>query len=315
MSAPIYADPLMDGAADPTVIHRKGTNEWWMFYTARRTTHPAPDFAWLHGCAIGIAVSSDNGVNWSYRGTIAGLDAPGDTGLNTHWAPEVIWAEGEYHMYLTYMPGAPSRSDGVARHIVHFTSRDLIEWKRIGPLRPGSTAAIDASVAKCPDGLYRLWYKDEAGGSSTWAATSANLYDWTVEGRVIAGRPDGNPHEGPNVFVLDGWHWLIVDEWHGLAVYRSTDARDWQRQGVILAEPGSDPDDRRFARHADIVPQGDWAAIFYFTHPHWAETETPAPLTIEERVTRIHVARLWVEAGVLRCERDVAGVRLDAAFG
>jgi hypothetical protein len=94
MSAPIYADPLMDGAADPTVIHREGTNEWWMFYTARRTTHPAPDFAWLHGCAIGIAVSSDNGVNWSYRGTVAGLDAPGDTGLNTHWAPEVIWAEG-----------------------------------------------------------------------------------------------------------------------------------------------------------------------------------------------------------------------------
>ena len=314
MSAPIYADPLMDGAADPVVIRRRGSDEWWMFYTARRTTHPATDFAWLHGCAIGVAVSSDNGAHWNYRGTVAGLDAPGDTGLNTHWAPEVIWAEGEYHMYLTYMPGAPSRSDGVPRHIVHFTSPDLIDWRRIGPLHLSSSAVIDAGVAKCPDGLYRLWYKDEADGSSTWAATSTDLYDWTIEGRVIAGRPDANPHEGPNVFVLGGWHWLIVDEWHGLAVHRSTDARHWQRQGVILGEPGRDPDDHRFARHADIVPQGDWAAIYYFTHPHWAETETPAPLTIEERQTRIHVARLWVEDGVLRCERDIDGVILDAAF-
>jgi sucrose-6-phosphate hydrolase SacC (GH32 family) len=314
MSAPIYADPLMDGAADPTVIHRAGTNEWWMFYTARRTTHPAPDFSWLHGCAIGVAVSTDDGASWTYRGSVAGLDAPGDTGLNTHWAPEVIRAEGEYHMYLTYMTGAPSSSESVARHIVHFTSPDLIAWKRLGPIRLNSDALIDAGVARCPDGLYRLWYKDEADGSSTWAATSSNLYDWTVEGRVIAGRPDANPHEGPNVFQLGGWFWLIVDEWHGLAVHRSTDARHWQRQGIILAEPGDAPDDRRFARHADIVPQGDWAAIFYFTHPHWAETETPAPLTVEERQTRIHVACLWVADGMLRCERNIEGVTLDAAL-
>src|SRR5690606_29439649 len=101
MSAPIYRDPIQDGAADPVVVRKEGTDEYWMFYTNRRAQMDAPGFGWIHGSPIGVAVSKDGGGSWTYRGTVKGLDAPGDDGLNTHWAPEVLWAEGQYHMFLS----------------------------------------------------------------------------------------------------------------------------------------------------------------------------------------------------------------------
>ena len=309
MSAPIFVDPIFDGAADPTVIRNEKTRDWWMFYTNRRAGHEGAGAGWIHGSPIGVAVSAD-GVTWSYRGTVAGLDDPNDAGLNTHWAPEVIFKRGEYHMYLSYIPGAPDDFVVFDRHIVHFTSPDLENWTRHATLPLSSDNVIDAAVAMCPDGLYRLWYKDETDGSSTWVATSPNLYDWTLEERLIPGSPEGQPHEGPNVFTLGGIHWLIIDEWRGQAVYYSPDMRHWERQGLILDEPGADPMDRSFARHADVVVLEDEAALFYFTHPEWDEAAKPEPETPRERRTTIHVARIWVEDGVLKCTRDVEAVPL-----
>ena len=304
MSAPIYVDPVLDGAADPTVIWNAGRREWWMFYTNRRAHFEGPGVGWIHGSPIGIATSPD-GVSWSYRGDAQGLDDPAHAGLNTHWAPEVMAADGTYHMYLTYIEGAPDRFENTPRRLIHLTSPDLETWTRHGALTTSSDNCIDAAVARCPDGRWRLWYKDEADGSSTWALTSDDLHNWTLEGRVIPGKNQGgNPHEGPNVFALGGHWWMIIDEWRGQAVYRSADAIDWQRQGLILDAPGADPMDRCFARHADVVVQDGWAACFYFTHPEWDEAAKLAPETPAERRTVIHVARLWVENGVLCADRD-----------
>lgn len=213
-------------------------------------------------------------------------------------------------MYLTYFTGAPASFDGAERDITHFTSPDLVNWTRRSILPLIKPNVIDACVAKCPDGLYRMWFKVESDGSSTWSATSRDLYAWEVEERVIPGSPDAPPHEGPNVFTLGGYHWMITDEWHGQAVFRSSDMREWTKQGVILRDPGKDPMDRCFARHADVVPSGEEAALFYFTHPEWDEATKPVPETGPERRTVIHVARLWVEDGILRADRDVAGVAL-----
>ncbi|KQN72324.1 family 43 glycosylhydrolase [Devosia sp. Leaf64] len=311
MSAPIFRDPVQDGAADPVVVRKEGTDEWWMFYTNRRAAAGGEGHTWIHGSPIGVAVSTDDGASWDYRGTVKGLDAPGDDGLNTHWAPEVIFAAGQYHMYLTYITGAPSHWQ-VPRTITHFVSDDLENWRRVGPLKLSSDRVIDAAVYHCPDGLWRLWYKDEDHGSATWCATSPDLFDWTVEGEVIPGSPSAAPHEGPNVFALGGFIWMIVDEWHGQGVYRSSDAKNWVRQGVIGGEAGTDKGDIRFVRHADVVAFADHAALYYFTHPDWDEhSQTEGPRNAAERATVIHHARLTVEDGVLVLERNVPA---DAAL-
>ncbi len=309
MSAPIFVDPVQDGAADPTVIRNRETGDWWMFYTNRRAHLDTRGKGWINGSPVGVATSPD-GLAWTYRGTAEGLDRPDDTGLNTHWAPEVVFALGEYHMYLTYFPGAPDTVRGIERTITHFTSPDLVDWTRRAVLPLQKPNVIDACVALSPDGLYRMWYKDEADGSCTWSATSSDLYAWRMEEKVIPGAPGAPPHEGPNVFTLGGHHWLITDEWRGLAVYRSADMRQWTRQGLILDKPGRDPMDRNFARHADVVVTGEEGALFYFTHPGWGEAAKPVPETGHERRTTIHVARVWVEEGVLLADRDVDGMRL-----
>ncbi len=311
MSRPIYADPTLDGAADPTLVRRQGSNEWWMFYTNRRASHEGPGVQWVHGSPIGVAVSTDGGATWSYRHDVAGLDDPADLGLNTHWAPEVIFELGEYHMYLSYITGTPDRWPGFPRHIVHFTSPDLVVWTRRGVVPLSSDFVIDAAVAKCPDGLYRLWYKDEGNGSCTGVATSTDLYDWTVEGVAIPGERNGGVgHEGPNVFALEGSYWMIVDEWRGQAVFRSADGKSWTRQGIILAEPGSDPEDKEIARHADVVVQDGWAALVYFTHPNTSADHTAEMNTAFARRSVIHWARLTVVDGVLLCDRNVGTLTL-----
>ncbi|OEO29675.1 glycosyl hydrolase [Devosia insulae DS-56] len=312
MSSPIFADPILDGAADPTVINRRGTEEWWMFYTVRRAAHVGPGVEWVHGSPIGVAVSSDGGASWDYRGTVVGLDDPADPGLNTHWAPEVIWALGEYHMYLSYITGTPDRWPGFPRRIVHFTSPDLVAWTRRSVLPLASEFVIDAAVARSPDGLYRLWYKDEGNGSCTQAATSPDLYSWTHQGIAIPGsRQGGRGHEGPNVFELGGHHWMIVDEWRGQAVFRSDDTRAWERQGLILDLPGDAPEDRQVARHADVVVQDCWAALVYFTHPNTGTDHTHEMDTPSARRSTIHWARLTVEDGILHCDRNVGTLQLQ----
>ena len=45
---------------------------------------------------------------------------------------------------------------------------------------------------------------------------------------------------------------------------------------LLGGEPGIDPMDRRFVRHADVVVVGEHAALYYFTHAEWDELGVPA---------------------------------------
>jgi len=305
VGAPIYRDGLWQGASDPAVIRNEATGDWWMFYTQRRALLEAPGVEWVHGSRIAVAVSADGGASWLYRGQVEGLDEPGGA-LNTHWAPEVVRFGGEYHMYLTWIAGTPDAWAGHERHIVHFVSDDLERWTRVGRVDVGSDFAIDAAVARTPDGLLRLWFKDEAHDSTTWSAVSDDGYDWRPEGLVIG----GEPHEGPNVFELAGWWWLIVDEWRGQGVYRSTDGVHWQRQEPrILEQPGDHPLDRQVGRHADVVTGAESAVIFYFTHPEFDGVELAGATPLAARRTAVHAARLTVDdTGVLVANREFPAI-------
>ncbi|HKP08854.1 MAG TPA: hypothetical protein VJU58_16515 [Microbacterium sp.] len=306
----IYRDPVYDGATDPTVV--QDADGWWMFYTQRRATHPHPGdgVAWVHGTRIGVA-RSDDGLRWTYTGTLepdaAGLrltdgPPPAEVG-ETHWAPEIIHDGTRWRMYLTEIDGVPTRWEGHERRIVEYLSDDLRTWTRRGPIPLASDRVIDAAVARCPDGRWRLWYKDEAADSTTAVAVSDDLESWRPDGTAIGGRP----HEGPFVFALEGGWFMLTDEWRGMAVHRSRDAVSWERQGgadaVILGESGAPCDGIQIGRHGSVIVRGDEARLYFFTHPCWDGSELADADERSHRRSAVHVARLGVVDGDLVAER------------
>lgn len=303
MSAPIFRDPVTDGAADPIIVPGL-RGEWRMLYTQRRPDATEAGVGWVHGSAIGSAISVDGGVTWQYAGVLEGLVVPGmGPGPHTYWAPAVVREGDLYHLFVTVIAGTPLSWHGHDRTIEQFTSPDLERWQYVGRVALPSTRVIDAAVARCPDSRWRLWCKDESAGSCTVAAVSDDLTHWELEGVAVGGRP----HEGPVVFALGDWWWMLTDEWRGLRVHRSTDAREWSSLGLVLDTPGAHPDDRNVARHADVVVRDATAWIVYFTHPSWSgeEIEQLEANSVELRRSAIHVARADVVDGELRVDRDV----------
>lgn len=298
MNSPLYRDPMYDGATDPVVIYNRELREWWMVYTSRRASAEGPGVAWVHGTDLGVAVSTDGGKSWLYRGTLSGLDF--EWGRNTFWAPEMVWHHGVYHMYVSYITGVPIDWTG-PRHIVHYTSKDMLNWDLQGPLQLSSERVIDACIHEKQGGGFRMWYKDEENGSFTYAADSEDLFHWEVVGPVLTHRG----HEGPNVFYFKESYWMIIDEWRGQGVYRSDDMEHWERNNMILDQPGTRMDDGGIGHHADVVVSGDAAYIFYFTHPGKTNGEASEDKsTFEQRRSSVQVARLDVRDDVLVCDRD-----------
>ncbi|WP_150306497.1 glycoside hydrolase family protein [Planctomonas psychrotolerans] len=300
-AAPLFRDPIFDGAADPTVIYNPHEDAWWMVYTNRPTTNTIEKgIYWLFGSDLGVASSDDGGATWQYRGILENLAF--EWGRGTYWAPEIFEHEGVFHMYVSYIRGIPVGGPPAEMKIHHYTSSDLLDWTHVGPLALHSDFVIDACVIRRPDGGFRMWYKDQLNGSITWAADSDDLYEWTDRAEVLR-TPGG--HEGPNVFELGGFFWLIVDTWAGQLVTRSTDLEKWTEQGLILAGehgvPNTRADDVGPGLHADVVVSGERAWIFYFTHPDRVGSEHP---TVRSRRSSIQVAELRVEDGTLVCERD-----------
>lgn len=307
LPAPLFRDPIHDGATDPTLV-RNDDGTWWLFYTQRRAQDPALGVAWVHGTDIGVAVSED-GVTFTYRGTLALGDG---WGRDTWWAPEVVRADDGWHMFVSVILGVPTQWAGHERHVEHHVSNDLVHWTSVGRVPLSSDRVIDACVARLPrptpdGGVWRMWFKDEARDSTTWAADSPDLHAWHVVGPAVEGRP----HEGPNVFGLGGWHWMLTDEWRGQAVHRSRDMTTWERAGLVLDTPGSRPDDGAIGLHADVVPLSeDEALVVYFTHPGRTETHADGEVTpgaMEspgERRSSIQAALLRVDGDRLVCDRD-----------
>lgn len=292
---PLWRDPVHDGAADASTVYDPVARAWVMFYTNRRADLPtaADDVTWVHGTAIGIAVSGDGG-RWRYRGTAA---IPAACTGATLWAPEVQRIGGRWHMWLTVVPGVFTNWNA-PRFIVHLTSPDLKRWRCADRLDLGSDRVIDASVATLPDGTYRLWFNDERMGKAVRYADSRDLTSWQVKGTAT-----DTPGEGPKAFRWRcGW-WLVSDAWKGLLVQRSDDATAWHRQpGYLLDWPGTRPTDRAKGQHPDIVVVGDRAFIIYFVHQSDEPEAARDPRW--HRRTVLQIAELREKDGVLSVDRD-----------
>ena len=298
--APLFEDPEFHGPADPTVFWNHHEAEWWMLYTVRRATLEGGDF--VNANPIGIATSKD-GREWVYQGHCRLEPVPFQ---NTFWAPCVFREGDTYHLFVSFIEGAPPPWEG-DRHIVHYTGTTDLKngWKRESTLDLDSNRVIDPGVAKI-GGTYYMWYKDEDRDSQTLVAVSDDLHHWKVQGQAF--RFHG--HEAPMVFEWKGFHWLIADAWsRGLRLWRSKDGRTWEAQPEpILLEAGRRKDDEYRGGHPHVLVNGGRAFIFYHVHPGYAAWEGKVPsvrrLPFSLRRTVIQVAELEAEDGWITCDRD-----------
>ena len=300
--APLYRDPVFDGAADPVLVWNPQRKAWWMCYTQRRAKLNLRGVAWAHGTEIGVAESTDHGMTWNYVGQLP-LSHP-DPGYS-FWAPDVILDdEGTYHFFVTYVPGDGDKHvtwDG-PRFIFQYTSKDLWNWEFFQKVPTTSDRCIDPSLCRRPDGAWRMWFKDEAHNSDTFALETRDLKEWrSVQDPGVSKRYG----EGPKVFPFQGYYWLIKDPGNGLDVYRSPDLDTWTYQGKILDTPGRRNDDAAFGQHADVVVSGTRTFIIYFTHPYGQDfPEKDGVMPLAARRSSLQAAELEVRDGVLFCDRD-----------
>ncbi|SFF01185.1 Glycosyl hydrolases family 43 [Chitinophaga sp. CF118] len=300
--APLFRDPIYDGAADPVVIWNDIEKAWWMLYTQRRANVDAMNVAYCYGSAIGIAASKDNGHTWIYRGA---LNLEFEKGMNTFWAPDVVFNNGTYHMFVSYIQGVRNNWGGNAR-IAHYTSKDMWDWKFEGFPELSSEKVIDPTLIQMQDKKWRVWYKDEARGSHIMMAESNDLFKWTFNTEPAIGE---RAQEGPKVFHFKDWYWMVTDEWKGMRVYRSKDMLTWTKQGMILDVPGKRPEDIPTGAHGDVVVVDDKAYVIYFTHPgrkfHGEDkVNEDGIVPYSRRRSSIQVAELKFENGTLVCDRD-----------
>ncbi|MDB5127802.1 family 43 glycosylhydrolase [Mucilaginibacter sp.] len=301
--SPLYRDPIFDGAADPVLVYNMAKKAWVMLYTQRRANVQSPGVAFCYGTAIGVATSVDNGHSWVYKGA---LDLDFEKGMNTFWAPDVVYDKGVYHMFVVYIRGVRSQWGGETQ-LVHYTSQNLWDWKYLGPVKLPAHDIIDPALIKLNDGKWHMWYKDQKLGSITMTAVSSDLVNWQVADKPAIG---GKAHEGPKTFKFKNYYWMITDEWQGQRVYRSGDAKEWERQGLILDKPGHRNEDTPTGAHADVVISGGHAYIIYFTHPGRKTHQDDGGLdkdgayTYSSRRTSIHAAELEFDGNTLVCDRD-----------
>ena len=268
VARPLYRDPVFDAPTDPVLCFNAEQKKWLMYYTARRATATnAPGVSWVHGSNIGIAESGDGGATWTYRG-IADIRYGKETHPDdfTYWAPEVIWHGGNYHMFLSYVPGVFTNWDH-PREIVHLTSKDGIKWDTIGQVDLKSDRVIDACVIQLPSGTWRMWYKDERARRPLSYADSPDLNRWEPKGSAVTNFSG----EGPKVVHWQGAYWLIADCWrNGMRVWRSDDCLNWTLQDQPL-----------FGSHGDVVVSGDRAWWFYFGGRNVRQGRTTAINVVE----------------------------------
>jgi hypothetical protein len=300
--APLYRDPVYDGAADPVVVWNAPKKVWSMFYTQRRARLNLPGVEWGHGTEIGVAESRDEGMTWVYQGPLA-LEHPSPEG--SFWAPDCIRDDaGLYHLFVTFVPGpaATHRDYGGERHIVHYSSTDLAKWKFEARVPVSSDYCIDPTLCRRADGTWWMWFKDEKNDSETRVVESRDLRAWRAVPDPGVSKLYG---EGPKVFKFQDHYWMLKDPNRGLDVYRSDDLESWTYQGKILDQPGRRNDDASVGKHADVVVCGPRAYIFYLVEPGMKVVPPRDGIQpLSGRRSAIQAAELEIGDGKLQCDRD-----------
>ena len=213
----------------------------------------------------------------------------------TYWAPEVIWVKDQYHMFLAFVPGIFNDWNH-PREIVHLTSQDGLKWSTVGKVDLQSNKVIHPCVIQLPNGIWRMFYKDEARSRIICYADSPDLDKWEVKGNAVTDRNG----EGENCIYFQGKYWLLADtdRPEGQAVWSSDDCANWKPQDSTL-----------YGSHGDMVVSGGRAWWFYFGGQpagkiNWAVIPGPEPapalakrVSIRQQPTRSRTRRTRLSPG------------------
>ena len=299
--APLFRDPMFDGAADPSVGWYAREQAWYVFYTQRRANQTLPGVSWYYGTRIGVAKSTDRGHTWDYVGTaqgvLRGLEA------ETFWAPHVLESGGVFHLFVTYIPKIAVMQWGGKGQILHYTSRDLLHWSFSDTADLRSDNVIDPGVVQLRDGRWLMVFRDDQRQARTAKATSVDLRHWTPVDDVTGDKP----HEAPVVLFWKNKFWLLVDEWAGIGVFESDDGIHYTHNSLILDRPGKRADDHYRGSHPGVALVGDRAFVFYHCHSGRTvagESSGQATDTIEFKRSSLQVAELELRDGRVVCNRD-----------
>jgi len=304
--APIYRDPVYDGAADPEIVWNCHANEWWIFYTGRRARLEG-GMTWA-GTAIGVAASKD----WKSWRHVGYCRFDGEGGVadseDTFWAPGIVFDGEKYHMFVVLKKGRPIPWNGEPS-IVHYEApaNNLLNgWKKVGVVQtPASGRCIDAGLCQV-NGEWRMWIKHQG---KIRLMASCDLQSWTDRGLVSGDVNKERGIEGPYVFFWRDRHWMITDPHNGIQVYTSNDTEIWKKMGAILEGPGSRTLDISRGRHPSAITVSNRAFIFYHVEPYRPYPPLhrdlpPAEKSIKQKICVIHCAELIYEDSKLSCDRN-----------
>ncbi|MEM7110049.1 MAG: family 43 glycosylhydrolase [Bacteroidota bacterium] len=321
LPSPLFVDPNHHGSCDPEIVWNEATQQWYIYYTARRAT---VENTWLK-TPIGVIVSDDL-KNWTFEGYCK-FDGEGGhkDEDETFWAPAIISDRGKLHMFVTYKSDTmPIQGPwGGAGAIVHYETNlnaPIEGWTKVGQMHADSLNTIDATIYKNESGFH-LWFKGRVLGTKKnelYHLRSSNLYTWESEGFTDSdvfneAKTGHNFEEAPYIFQWKNYYWLITDPHQGLLVYRSETAQDWTYVGTILKEGGKRSLDTNMARHCSVAVVQGRAFIFYHVEP-WRrydleQKKGPERLPIFKQPTAnrksvLQVAELSYDSGRLSCNRD-----------
>ncbi|MBI5725447.1 MAG: family 43 glycosylhydrolase [Planctomycetes bacterium] len=192
-----YTNPIIDkGLADPFILKVDGV--YYLFATGK-----AQD-----GRHLPIHRSTDM-RNWQFvRGAVE-KGADGSWNRRNFWAPEVIFLEGQYHLYYTAMPdGTPANTGN--RVGLALSGSPEGPYQDAGVVIPHGS--IDGSPFVDADGSLYMYYTIEHGNHD--GLTAGQIY---VDKMLSPRRPAGRPvqlvshhewQEGPCMLRRDGRYYL-----------------------------------------------------------------------------------------------------------
>ena len=272
-SSETFRNPVLPGFhPDPSIV-RVGDD----FYAVTST------FSWFPGLPI---LHSRDLVNWRQIGNA--IDRAGQlnfTGLGTNrglFAPAISHHDGRFWIVNTCIE--------CGDNFVITANDPAGPWSDPVWLDFGG---IDPSLYFAPEGTAWIVYNDAPPGAPRYEGHRAlwlQQFDTQamqvlpertllVDGGV---KPEDNPiwAEGPHIYLVDGWHYLLTAEGgtadqHSQTIYRSRELQGPYEPGPanpILTQRDLSPDrpDRVEATgHADVVQldDGSWWGVFLATRP------------------------------------------------